>query len=96
MPPRKREEYISIKPCPICGEAPERITTDLRRPNGGGYPGHYLYRYECQCCKLLKAEDTDDIYRSKEEAINRAKTDWNTKVAEVQEYLSRLYVLKTM
>lgn len=86
------ENYVSIKLCPICGEPPERITTDLRRPNGGGYPGHFLYRYECQCCKLLKGDDTDDIYRSKDEAINHAKANWNINVAKVQSYLDRLYV----
>ena len=94
MPPRKRKEYISVKPCPICGEVPGRITHDLGRPGGHGYPGHVQFQYKCECCRLLEGSSIDDIYRTREDAMEEAKIRWNMKVEEVQEYLTRLYVPK--
>ena len=89
------ENYVSIKLCPICGEAPERITNSLEGPNGRGYRGCSTYQYKCECCKLLKGSETADIAISKEDAINRAKETWNAEVLRVREYLDRLYVKRT-
>lgn len=88
-------DFISVKPCPICGEGPQRITTDLGRPGGHGYPGHKDYQYVCECCGLVKGESHHDIYGSSEDAINRAKKSWNDRVAGVQTYLDRIYVKRT-
>ena len=88
------ENYVSIKLCPICGEVPERITTDLGRPGGHGYPGHKSYQYKCECCKLVKGGDIDDIYLPKEAAQNKARETWNAEVDRVQEFLHRQYVQK--
>lgn len=90
------ENYVSIKLCPICGEVPERVTYDLGRPGGHGYPGHTSYQYKCECCGLLKGADCDDIYCSKEEAINQAKTTWNAEVDRVQAYIHQLYVRRNV
>ena len=92
MPPRERKEYISVKNCPICGEGPQRITTQLGRPGGHGYPGKNDYQYVCECCRLLKGESHHDIYDSPEDAINRAKKSWNDQVNCVQAYIDRQYV----
>lgn len=90
-------EYISLQPCPICGEHPEFVKESLARPGGGGYPGHYTYQYKCECCKLLKTQETTDIYdKIPELAKNRAKEDWNTEVDRVLEYLNRQWVPKVL
>jgi hypothetical protein len=88
--------YISIKLCPVCGEVPERTSYDLGRPGGHGYPGHKSFQYKCECCKLLKGKDCDDIYCSTEEAMNKAKETWNEEVARVQDFLSRQWVPKVL
>lgn len=88
-------DFISVKPCPVCGEGPQRITTELGRPGGHGYPGHKDYQYVCECCGLVKGESHHDIYGSSEDAINRAKKSWNDRVAGVQTYLDRIYVKRT-
>ncbi len=95
MPPRKREDYISVKPCPICGEHPEKQVQSLAKPGGGGYPGHSYFWYKCECCDLLAGDSSDDVYRSTAEAINNAKTYWNEEVDRVQTYLDRIYVKRT-
>lgn len=76
--------YISLKPCPVCGEHPELIKESLGRPGGHGYPGHYTYQYKCEFCRLLKGDETHDIYDSPEEAKNRAKETWNEEVDRIQ------------
>jgi hypothetical protein len=86
------KDYVSIKLCPICGEAPERFTTDLGRPGGHGYPGHAQYYYKCDCCSLMEGKPCDDVYNSRETALRRAKECWNEEVNRVQEYLDRIYV----
>lgn len=88
--------YISVKCCPICGEVPEKTTYDLGRPGGHGYPGHKSYQYKCECCKLVKGGDIDDIYQSSEEAQNRAKETWNKEVDRIIEFLSRQWVSKVL
>lgn len=94
MPPRKRKEYISVKLCPICGEVPGRITHDLGRPGGHGYPGHHTYQYSCGYCQLLSGEEHHDIYDSPKDSQNRAKLSWNQKAGEVQQILDRRYTLR--
>ena len=89
-------EYVSLKFCPICGEVPEKITHDLGRPGGHGYPGHKSYQYKCECCKLVKGGDIDDIYRPNEEAQNRAKETWNKEVDRIIELLSRQWVSRSL
>ena len=89
------KEFISIKLCPICGEAPERVTTDLGRPGGHGYPGCQQFRYQCECCKVFEGVSYDTVSCSKEEAINRAKQSWNKEVDRIQEYLNRIYIKRT-
>lgn len=78
-----KASYISVKACPVCGEHPELNKESLGRPGGRGYPGHYTYEYRCGFCKLLKGVETQDIYDSPEEAINRAKESWNKEVARI-------------
>lgn len=78
-----KASYISVKACPVCGEHPELNKESLGRPGGHGYPGHYTYEYRCGFCKLLKGVETQDIYDSPEEAINRAKESWNKEVARI-------------
>jgi hypothetical protein len=88
--------FISVKPCPICGEMPGRVTQDLGRPGGHGYPGHVQFYYECECCRLLKGVPADDIYRDRADAMEFAKIKWNDKVEEVKEYIDRIYVPKVI
>lgn len=88
------ENYVSVKLCPICGEAPERITQDLGRPGGHGYPGCTQYRYECECCGLLKGNPSDDISGSKEDAIRRAKEYWNAEADRILKLLGHRWVDK--
>ena len=77
-------EYISLKPCPVCGESPEFVKESLGRPGGHGYPGHYTYQYKCEFCQLLKGGETHDLYDSPEESKNRAKESWNEEVDRIQ------------
>jgi hypothetical protein len=76
-------DYISLKACPVCGEHPELAKESLGRPGGHGYPGHYTYQYKCEFCRLLKGDETHDIYNSPEEAKNRAKANWNAAVERI-------------
>jgi hypothetical protein len=81
--------YISLKACPVCGEHPELKKESLARPGGGGYPGHFTYQYTCEYCKLLKGDETHDIYDDfTEEAKNRAKAYWNEEVNRVQNIMN--------
>ena len=77
-------EYISLKPCPVCGESPEFVKESLARPGGHGYPGHYTYQYKCDFCRLLKGAETHDIYDPSETAKNRAKESWNAEVDRIR------------
>ena len=88
------ENYVSIKLCPICGEVPEKATYSLERPGGHGYAGCHSYQYKCECCKLVKGGDIDDIYLSSADAQNRAKETWNEEVDRVIELISRQWVSK--
>ena len=96
MPPKSKEQYIPVKPCPICGESPQRITTQLGRPGGHGYPGKHDYQYVCECCGLVKGQEHHDIYDTSENAINRAKKSWNDQVTGITEFLSRNWIHKTL
>lgn len=89
---KKKVPYISVKPCPVCGEHPEFNKESLAGMRGTGYPGHYDYQYRCGYCKLLKGTETNDIYDSPEEAINRAKLSWNDEVDRIQEHINQTYV----
>lgn len=90
------ENYISIKLCPICGEVPERLSYDLGRPGGHGYPGHKSFQYKCEYCKLVKGGDIDDIYFPTEIAVHKAKETWNKEVDRITELLSRQWVSKVL
>ena len=92
----KEVPYISVKPCPVCGEHPDRMTYDLGRSGGRGYPGHYSYKYVCTFCQLLKGGETSDIYVSSGEAINLAKELWNDEVDRVQNHLQHQYVPRVL
>lgn len=84
-------EYISLKPCPVCGEHPEFVKESLARPGGHGYPGHYTYQYKCERCGLLKSQETHDIYDDIPElAKNRAKEGWNAEVLRVEGFMRDL------
>lgn len=88
--------YIFLKPCPICGEHPELRTESMGRPDGHGYPGHYMYLYRCGYCKLLDSGGwKHDIYDSPEEAKNRAKDGWNTEVDRIQNIIDRREKLRS-
>lgn len=84
--------YISVQPCPVCGEAPEFNRESLSRPGGHGYTGCYTYGYECGFCKLVRGRESDDIYSSPEEAKNRAKKYWNEEVNRIQNHLRKQWV----
>jgi hypothetical protein len=90
------ENYVSIKLCPVCGEVPERVSYDLGRPGGHGYPGHKSFQYKCECCKVVKGGDIDDIYCPTETAIRRAKETWNEEVDRITEFLSRQWDVKAV
>ena len=79
-------EYISLKPCPVCGEHPELKKESLARPGGHGYPGHFTYQYKCEFCRLLKGTETHDIYDSPEQSKNRAKESWNEEVDRIKKF----------
>ena len=88
--------YISLKLCPICGEPPEKTTYSLERPGGHGYAGCHSYQYKCECCKLVKGGDIDDIYLHSAAAQNRARETWNEEVNRITELLSRQWVSKAL
>ena len=75
--------YIPLKPCPVCGQHPEKTTYSLERPGGHGYVGCHSYQYKCECCLLVKGKDIDDIYRHKDVAQNEARKSWNEEVDRI-------------
>jgi len=89
-------QFISAKACPICGEHPHREECDLGRPGGHGYPGHSSYQYKCECCGLVKGVETQDIYRTPEDARERAKIYWNEEVDRIAGYIDRIYVSRAL
>ncbi len=89
-------EYISLKLCPVCGEVPEKTTYSLERPGGHGYKGCYSYQYKCECCKLVKGGDIDDIYLPKEAAQNKARETWNAEVDRIQNHLRKQWVPRVL
>lgn len=90
------ENFVSIKLCPVCGEAPEKTTYDLGRPGGHGYPGHRSYQYKCECCQLVRGKDCDDIYCPNETAQRRAKETWNEEVDRIQNHLRKQWVPRVL
>ena len=90
------ENYVSIKLCPVCGEVPEKTVYDLGRPGGHGYPGHKSYQYKCECCKLVKGGDIDDIYMPNNVAQLRAKETWNAEVDRIQNHLRKQWVPRVL
>ena len=87
-------EYISLKACPVCGEHPEKHTCSLERPGGHGYRGCYTYQYKCECCKLVKGGEIDDIYRHKDVAQQEARKSWNEEVDRIQKLMDNRFVNK--
>ena len=87
-------EYVNLKTCPICGAYPEKEISDMGRPGGHGYPGHYSYRYECPNCKLLKTVGFNDISCTSSEAVAQAQKFWNGICDKTQEYIDKIYVKK--
>jgi len=85
--------HILIKTCPICGAYPHLIENDLDRGNGHGYPGCFLYWYECPSCGLLKSEargsDIHDKNRTKETAVQDAAEDWNELVDYINDLIDK-------
>ena len=75
--------YIFLKPCPVCGQHPEKTTYSLEKPGGRGYVGCHAYYYKCECCGLVKGKDIDDIYRHKDVAQNEARKSWNEEVDRI-------------
>lgn len=76
--------YVEVKACPICGQHPEFIKESLAIHGGGGYPGHFTYRYKCEFCGLLRGDEHNDIYDEVSEAAkNRAKQSWNDEVDRI-------------
>ena len=82
-------EYISLEACPICGDHPDRITVDLGKPGGRGYPGCHTYEYVCEHCGLVRSGSFNDISGSTEEAVTRAKEAWNTEVCRITSLMER-------
>ena len=82
--------YSAIKVCPICGAYPHLMENNLDRGNGHGYPGCFLYWYECPSCGLIKSEavgsDIHDKNRTKEKALQKAADGWN----ELVDYINIL------
>ncbi len=88
--------YVSLQPCPVCGEMPEKTVCSLEGPNGRGYRGCFTYQYKCECCQLVRGIETTDIYSSKEEATNRAKETWNEEVDRIQNHLRKQWVPRVL
>ena len=87
-------EYVNLKTCPICGAYPEKEISDMGRPGGHGYPGHYSYHYECPNCKLLKSASFNDVWATSIDAVAQAQKCWNGICDGVQTHLDKLYVKK--
>ena len=75
--------YIPLKPCPVCGQHPEKTTYSLEKPGGHGYVGCHSYQYKCECCLLVKGGDITDIYMHKDVAQNEARKSWNEEVDRI-------------
>lgn len=72
-----------IKNCPWCGSAPIFHSESLGEEGGRGYPGNYEYYMQCSnpLCKAIAPHGKqDDIYCSREEAINTAIKAWNKRL----------------
>lgn len=87
---KRRTGKSFVKACPICGSAPELKKDSLDYGNGHGYPGCYVYHYECGGCGIIKAGSYDTIYNKYDEAENKAAKDWN----EVVDYVNDLIAHK--
>ena len=71
-----------LKTCPWCGHDGVLKCDSLGKPNGRGYPGHFLFYVECSndvCSAIAPYGKVDDLYRSTKEAITKAVKIWNTR-----------------
>lgn len=87
----EKNKIIPLKGCPICGSAPTLRKDSLDRGNGHGYPGCYVYHYECSCCGNVKGGETNDIYdeEGKLNAEQRARQSWNNSVNEINAHIRK-------
>ena len=77
-----------LENCPWCGQAGVPHKDAAWDANGHGYRGCYFYYIECsnQDCRARAPHgESDDIYRSEEEAWERVITAWNTRPVPVIE-----------
>lgn len=87
----EKNKIIPLKGCPICGSSPVLKKDSLDYGNGHGYPGNYVYHYECTCCGNVKGGETNDIYdeKGKPNADQRARESWNKSVNEINAYIRK-------
>ena len=89
---KRQEGAIVIKPCPICGSAPFLSVKSLDFGDGHGYPGNYMYHYNCPCCGILETDGYSDVYDMDGEhplATIKVAKEWNELVDYVNGYLER-------
>lgn len=75
-------EMPPIKKCPWCGSQGHLTFDSLEKPNGRGYPGNYLFYIKCTndlCGAIAPYGKVDDIYRSTQEAVDKAVKIWNAR-----------------
>ena len=80
-----------LKACPICGSAPVLKTDSLDYGNGHGYPGCFLYRFECSGCGMITTDEKTDIYdkAGAPTAEQRAAREWNETVDYVADLIKK-------
>lgn len=83
---------MKLEMCAICGHTPVVLSDSLDRGNGHGYPGHYNYHIrcsndECPLSRTVPMFETDDIYRSKEEAYKYLGNKWNVEMRKIRDLI---------
>ena len=80
----ERTKRIFLKPCPICGSAPEQKSYQCDPwGDGAGYVKNIFYK--CSGCGYITTAGCLDTYGKGEES---AKKQWNYAVNDIEELLS--------
>lgn len=77
-----KTKRLFLKPCPLCGSAPQLKTYQCDPwGDGGGYAT--VYYYQCSGCGYIRAHELMFTSAYSSQIEEQVKEDWNSVVKEI-------------